>query len=97
MRAELDPVFADLPGATFPAPPGPVARSAPRRRMWRLIPAPLLVLFAVLVAVAVVTRAPWILFAVGDGSCSAEAIAGRGRTAADSRGSRQASPGDGRV
>ena len=46
-----------------------MATSAParatRRPGWRRIPAPLLVLFAVLVAVAVVARMPWILIAVG--------------------------------
>ncbi|MGH3307687.1 MAG: hypothetical protein ACRDOX_08340, partial [Nocardioides sp.] len=41
------------------------SRPAPRRSGWRRIPAPLLVLLAVLVAVAVVTRLPWILIAVG--------------------------------
>jgi hypothetical protein len=64
-RRELGPVFADLPGRTFPTRPAMSARPAPRRPSWRRIPAPLLVLLAVLVAVAVVTRAPWILFAVG--------------------------------
>ncbi len=64
-RRELGPVFADLPGRTFPTRPATSARPAPRRAGWRRVPAQLLVLLAVLVAVAVVTRAPWILFAVG--------------------------------
>jgi ferric-dicitrate binding protein FerR (iron transport regulator) len=64
-RRELDPVFADLPGRPFPTRPATPARPAPRRPGWRRIPAPLLVLLAVLVAVAVVTRLPWVLIAVG--------------------------------
>jgi hypothetical protein len=66
-RRELGPIFADLPGRTFPAraPARPGARPATPRPMWRRIPAPLLVLLAVLVAVAIVANLPWILIAVG--------------------------------
>jgi len=64
-RRELGPIFADLPGRTFQARAATSARPAPRRPGWRRIPAPLLVLLAVLVAVAVVTRLPWVLIAVG--------------------------------
>ncbi|MGH3336494.1 MAG: DUF1707 SHOCT-like domain-containing protein [Nocardioides sp.] len=64
-RRELGPIFSDLPGRTFTARAATPARPAPRRSGWRRIPAPLLVLLAVLVAVAVVTRLPWILIAVG--------------------------------
>jgi hypothetical protein len=64
-RRELGPVFADLPGQTFTARPATFARTAPRRQGWRRIPAPLLVLLAVMAAVAIVANLPWILIAVG--------------------------------
>jgi hypothetical protein len=64
-RRELGPVFADLPGRTF-SPRAPAAtRPAPRRPAWRRIPAPLLVLLAVLVAIAIVANLPLILIGIG--------------------------------
>ena len=72
-RAELDPVFADLPGAASPARhpsyafstpamrrPSPAARSRGSRP-----PVPLLVLLVVLGTVAVVTQLPLILIGLG--------------------------------
>jgi Domain of unknown function (DUF1707) len=77
-RRELSPIFADLPGRTFPAPRRPATRTAPPRRSgWRRIPLPLLVLLVVLVAVAVVANLPLILIGIGvwfllsRGSCGA--------------------------
>ena len=66
-RRELGPIFVDLPGRSIPAraPARPGARAATLRPMWRRIPAPLLVLLVVLVAVVVVTQLPWILIAFG--------------------------------
>jgi uncharacterized membrane protein len=64
-RRELGPVFADLPGRTFPATAPAAARPAPRRPVWRRIPAPLLVLFVVLAAVVVVAHLPLILIGLG--------------------------------
>ncbi|HYH35360.1 MAG TPA: DUF1707 domain-containing protein [Nocardioides sp.] len=63
-HAELDPVFADLPGhrtlgSTTQGAPRPVARRRPR------VPAPLWVLVVVLGAVAVVTHLPLILIGLG--------------------------------
>ncbi len=72
-RAELAPVFRDLPGA--PRPPGrPVYSTAaararfnpPPRRSWLgRMPTPLLVLLVVLGAVAVMANLPLILVALG--------------------------------
>ena len=78
-RRELGPIFADLPGRTFPtrAPTSTGARPASRRPTWRRIPFPLLVLLAALVAVAVFTHLPLILIGIGAwfllsrGSCGA--------------------------
>jgi ferric-dicitrate binding protein FerR (iron transport regulator) len=64
-RRELDPVFADLPGRSFPARAPAAARPAPRRPGWRRIPTPLLVLLVVLVAVTAVTHLPLILLGIG--------------------------------
>lgn len=68
-RAELDPVFADLPGTPAPQPtyvfstPGS-RRPATRSRGPRL-PAPLLVLLIVLGTIAVLTNLPLILVGLG--------------------------------
>lgn len=59
-RAELDPLFADLPGLDRARPPvttWPAARHRPGRRL----PAPLLVLLVVLGAIAVLTHLPVVL------------------------------------
>jgi hypothetical protein len=64
-RRELGPVFADLPGRSFPARATASARPAPRRPGWRRIPPPLLALFVVLAVVAVVTHLPLILIGIG--------------------------------
>jgi len=59
-RAELTPIFRDLPGPASQQPPRPSSVSAaPRRR--RRLPLPLLVLFGILVAITVVTNLPLIL------------------------------------
>ena len=65
-RRELGPIFADLPGRTFPAPPRAATRPvAPRRSGWRRIPPPLLALLVVLLAIAVVANLPLILVGIG--------------------------------
>jgi hypothetical protein len=66
-RRELGPIFADLPGRTFPtqAPTRTGARPATRQPMWRRVPFPLLVLLGALVAVAVLTHLPLILIGIG--------------------------------
>lgn len=65
-RRELGPIFADLPGRSFPARAPAAARPAPpRRHGWRRIPAPLLVLLVVLVAVTAITHLPLILIGIG--------------------------------
>jgi ferric-dicitrate binding protein FerR (iron transport regulator) len=64
-RRELGPVFADLPGRSFPARATAAARPAPRRPGWRRIPPPLLALFVVLAVVAAVTHLPLILIGIG--------------------------------
>ena len=60
-RAEVAPIFRDLPGPAAPPPPrvdGPAHRHPGRRRG---LPLPLVVLFAILVAVTVITNLPLIL------------------------------------
>jgi len=64
-RRELGPVFADLPGRSFPARPQVAARPAPRRPGWRRFPPPLLVLLVVLVAATAITHLPLILIGIG--------------------------------
>jgi hypothetical protein len=66
-RRELGPIFVDLPGRAFSTQtrPAQTRLAAPRRSGWRRIPFPLLVLFAVLVAVAVVAHLPLILIGIG--------------------------------
>lgn len=72
-RAELDPVFTDLPGAAGPAPRTsyPFSTPASRRptttthRRSTRPPAPLLVLLVVLGTIAVLTHLPLILVGVG--------------------------------
>jgi hypothetical protein len=54
-RGELAPVFGDLPGAVVPAVPERVRRR-PGRAPFRVFP-----LLAVVVVVAVVAHAPWLL------------------------------------
>lgn len=71
-RGELAPIFRDLPGpysSAVPAPPRPVdpdrywnAGVAPFRRG---VPAPVLVVLAVLIAVTVVTHLPVLLLGLG--------------------------------
>jgi hypothetical protein len=63
-RRELAPVFADLPGHSFQA-TRTVPRPTTRRPVWRRVPPPLLVLFAVVAAVAIVAHLPWILIGIG--------------------------------
>ena len=57
-RGELRPVFADLPGSV-------AAPAAPRRRRFRGLPVPFVVLVAVLVAVTVMAHLPLILIGLG--------------------------------
>jgi ferric-dicitrate binding protein FerR (iron transport regulator) len=65
-RRELGPIFADLPGRTFPARAPAAARPAPPRRSgWRRIPPPLLVLFVALLAITAITHLPLILIGIG--------------------------------
>ena len=64
-RRELGPIFADLPGRSFPARAATTTRPAPRRPGWRRIPPPLLALFVVLAVVAAVTHLPLILIGIG--------------------------------
>ena len=89
-RAELAPVFGDLPGA--PRPPGGTAYSTaagrarfnppPRSRPWaRRIPMPLLVLLVVLGALLALANLPWILVGLGvwffffpGGACGARRV-----------------------
>ena len=68
-RRQLGPVFADLPGRTFP-PPAAVRsmtppRTVPGRALWRRIPFPLLVLLVVLAAIVVVAHLPLVLVGIG--------------------------------
>ena len=65
-RRELAPVFADLPGRTFPsqAPARPVFGQEARGRR-RRFPVPLVALLVILVGVAVVTHLPLILVGIG--------------------------------
>ena len=70
-RAELAPIFQDLPGRYAPQPFGPpfpqsipprfAGYAAPPRRRTRL-PAPLMAILAILVVVTVLTHLPIILF-----------------------------------
>ena len=70
-RAELAPIFQDLPGRYAPQPFGPpfpqpfpprfAGSAAPPRRRTRL-PAPLMVILVVLVVVTVLTHLPIVLF-----------------------------------
>jgi uncharacterized protein DUF1707 len=66
-RAELTPIFQDLPGRYAPQPFGPpfpprfAGYAAPPRRRTRL-PAPLMAILAFLVVVTVLTHLPIILF-----------------------------------
>ena len=70
-RAELVPIFQDLPGRYAPQPFGPpfpqpfpprfAGSAAPPRRRTRL-PAPLMVILAFLVVVTVLTHLPIVLF-----------------------------------
>lgn len=62
-RADLDPVFADLPGHMAP-PPAAGVRPAPTPRLPRL-PGPLLVLLVVVGTIAVLTNLPLILVGLG--------------------------------
>ena len=62
-RAELDPVFVDLPGHA-PDAPRPLAPRRDTRRRPRL-PLPLLALLVVLAVVAVATNLPLILIGLG--------------------------------
>lgn len=66
-RRQLGPVFADLPGRTFPAPTATrlAPPTAPGRALWRRIPFPLLVLLVAVAAVAVVAHLPLILVGIG--------------------------------
>ena len=67
-QAELDPVFADLPGHATAPPPWQQGAPRPgtgRRPGRRGIPGPLLVLLVVLGVVALVTNAPLILVGLG--------------------------------
>jgi ferric-dicitrate binding protein FerR (iron transport regulator) len=64
-RRELGPIFADLPGRSFPARATATPRPAPRRSGRRRIPPPLLALFVVLAVVAAVTHLPLILVGIG--------------------------------
>lgn len=69
-RGELGPIFADLPRSAAPVwgghPAGSTPASrAPRRRRFRGLPVPLVVLVAVLVAVTVVAHLPLILIGLG--------------------------------
>jgi len=65
-RRELGPIFADLPGRSFPPRATTAARpAAPHRPGWRRIPPPLLALFVVLAVVAAVTHLPLILIGIG--------------------------------
>lgn len=70
-RAELDPVFVDLPGERPVAPAYPFSTAAsrrptaPTRRRGPRPPLPLLVLLVVLGSIAVMTHLPWILVGVG--------------------------------
>ena len=89
-RAELAPVFGDLPGA--PRPPSGTAYSTaagrarfnppPRSRSWaRRIPMPLLVLLVVLGVLLALANLPWILVGLGvwffffrGGACGARRV-----------------------
>ena len=64
-RRELGPIFADLPGRSFPARATASARPAPRHPGWRRIPPPLLALFVALAVVTAVTHLPLILVGIG--------------------------------
>jgi ferric-dicitrate binding protein FerR (iron transport regulator) len=66
-RRELGPVFADLPGRSFPARTTAAARPAPapRRPGWRRIPPALLALFVLLAVLAAVTHLPLLLIGIG--------------------------------
>ena len=63
-RADLDPLFADLPGPGADRPAVATPRVAARRPRPR-VPGPLLVLLVVLGAVAVLTHLPLILIGLG--------------------------------
>jgi hypothetical protein len=62
-RADLVPVFRDLPGGTYGARPAGPARPGPQRR-WRArrFPVPIFAVIAVLVLVTVVTHVPFFVF-----------------------------------
>jgi hypothetical protein len=66
-QAELDPVFADLPGhrAASPHQAAPRPPAQRRRRRGSQLPAPLLVLLVVLATVAVASNLPLILLGLG--------------------------------
>jgi len=90
-RAELDPVFADLPGggpgprAAYPySTPASRRPSAATRSRRPRPPLPLMVLLVVLAGVAVVTHLPWILVGLGvwffflrGGGCHGRAVHSR--------------------
>lgn len=59
-RGELRPIFADLPGSVAAVAPT-VARPTRASRRFRGVPIPLVVLFAVLLAVTVMAHLPLIL------------------------------------
>ncbi|HEX5862119.1 MAG TPA: DUF1707 domain-containing protein [Nocardioides sp.] len=67
-RRQLGPVFADLPGRTFPPPTATrlmAPPTAPGRALWRRIPFPLLMLLVAVAAVAVVANLPLIVVGIG--------------------------------
>lgn len=61
-RGELAAIFSDLPGRVgHPAAGLPTTRPPRRRPGWTRLPAPLLALVVLLVAVTVLANLPWIL------------------------------------
>ena len=67
-RAELAPIFQDLPGGTYgarPAGPAPTQPTQPGQdRPWRgrRIPVPIFAIIGLLVLITVVTHAPFVFF-----------------------------------
>jgi hypothetical protein len=60
-RAEVAPIFRDLPGPAAPPQPRATAPRTATRRRRRGFPLPLVVLFAILVGITVITNLPLIL------------------------------------